>query len=719
MMINLGTRLGRYEIRSKIGEGGMGEVYLAEDTRLRRNVALKILLAELASNKDRMRRFEQEAQAAAALNHPNIATIYEIGEDEGTHFIAMEFIDGVTLRRKIYEERVSLSRLLKYLNQVAEGLSKAHAAGIVHRDLKPDNIMITRDDYAKVLDFGLAKLVEAQRSAGDTDSGPGEVATALMQQYSTPGMIMGTIGYMSPEQASGRVNEIDHRSDIFSFGCILFEAATGQRAFEGKDPWDSLHKIVHAPTPRLKEVNPLAPDDLQRVLRRCLAKEPEKRYQSMKEVALEIDDLQQELKGSMETIFSDQTSSSTRLTTSGSARADEGFWVAVLPFKYRGSNTDMEAFAEGLSEEIVTGLSRFSYLRVIAHISTVRWSGESSDVREIGRALGARYVIEGSLRQAGTKLRLAVQLIDAMTGAHLWAENYERSFSSEAVFDLQDELVPRIVSTVADLHGVLPHTMSEAVRLKPQDQLTPYEAVLRSFSYTVRVTYESLADALACLESAVEKAPNYDDALAMLASLYTQDYGQSFGLATEPLLKGERAARQAIEIAPSNHLAWFGLAQVLFFQKEFQSFAHAAERAAMLNPMDGNSLAFLGVMMTHAGYWERGLELSKRAQQLNPHHPGWYWFANFLYAYFHRDYQGALSAALRVNLPGHWPAQSMIAAAYGQLGEREAADKAIRRLLELRPEITSTVRSEMSKWWGPEELEHFIEGLRKAGLEIA
>src|SRR5205823_2619825 len=228
--------------------------------------------------------------------------------------------------------------------------------------------MITRDDYAKVLDFGLAKLVEPQRSFG-SGSGSSEVATALMQQHSTPGMVMGTIGYMSPEQASGRVNEIDHRSDIFSFGCILFEAATGQRAFEGKDALDSLHKIVHAPTPQLKDVNPLAPDDLQRVVRRCLAKEPEKRYQSMKEVALEIDDLEQELKGLAGAEYSSSAALSTKVTTSGAARADEGFWVAVLPFKYSAADADVAALADGLSEEIVTGLSRFRYLSVVTSAS--------------------------------------------------------------------------------------------------------------------------------------------------------------------------------------------------------------------------------------------------------------------------------------------------------------------------------------------------------------
>jgi len=227
-----GTHLGRYEIRSKIGGGGMGEVYLAEDTQLHRKVALKILPADLATNQDRMRRFTQEAKAAAALNHPNIAHIYEIGEHDGVHFIAMEFVDGLTLREKIHRERTELGKLLRYLQQVAEGLVKAHAAGIVHRDLKTDNIMITVEGHAKILDFGLAKLIE-QRPASLSPEGSSEVATAVMPQHSTPGTVMGTVGYMSPEQAQGRVTELDHRSDIFSFGCLLFEAATGKRAFEG------------------------------------------------------------------------------------------------------------------------------------------------------------------------------------------------------------------------------------------------------------------------------------------------------------------------------------------------------------------------------------------------------------------------------------------------------------------------------------------------------
>ncbi|MEK6325269.1 MAG: protein kinase [Acidobacteriota bacterium] len=324
MAVETGTRLGRYEIRSKIGEGGMGEVYLAEDTQLKRSVALKLLPSDFSQNKDRLRRFEQEAYAIAALNHPNIAHIYEIGETEGTHFIAMEYVEGETLREKIHREKTPLRKLLKYLTQIAEGLAKAHAAGIVHRDLKPDNIMIARDGYAKILDFGLAKLIEPQSPKGSESNASGETATAILAQHSTPGMVMGTVGYMSPEQAQGKIREIDHRSDIFSFGCILYEAATRQKAFEGKDLLDSLHKIVHAPTPQIRDVNPDAPQDLQRIVRRCLAKEPEKRYQSIKDVAIELNEIRQELKDKAELEYSVQPESigSERVSSSQQVKVD-------------------------------------------------------------------------------------------------------------------------------------------------------------------------------------------------------------------------------------------------------------------------------------------------------------------------------------------------------------------------------------------------------------
>src|SRR4051812_17059261 len=265
MIIDEGMRLGRYEVRWKLGQGGMGEVFLARDRELGRDVALKILPAAVASIPDRRNRFIREAQSAAALSHPNIAQIFEIGKHDGIHYIAMEFINGVTLREKIYIEQTELPKLLRHLQHVAEGLAKAHAAGIVHRDLKPDNIMITREDHAKILDFGLAKLIEPQQASGPGSGSVNEAATAILQQHSTPGMILGTAGYMSPEQAQGKTSQIDQRSDIFSFGCILYEAITRHKAFEGKDAIDTLNRIIREPVTPITDFRPDSPEHMQRV----------------------------------------------------------------------------------------------------------------------------------------------------------------------------------------------------------------------------------------------------------------------------------------------------------------------------------------------------------------------------------------------------------------------------------------------------------------------
>src|SRR6266849_2137923 len=284
------TSLSHYRIVARIGAGSMGEVYLAQDTKLDRKVALKILPADLAANQNRMQRFVREAKSAAALNHPNIAHIYEIGESNGVNFIAMEFIDGHTFGDVIQSE-TDLRKLVRYLQHVVEGLSKAHAAGIVHRDLKPDNIMVTRDGHVKILDFGIAKLIETQ-TLSSTSS---EIDTAIIPQHSQPGTVLGTVGYMSPEQARGRTNAIDRRSDIFSVGCILCEAVTGHKAFAGEDAIDTLNKIIRGSPPPITDFRPDASKRLQRIVRRCLAKDPKDRYQTTKALSIELHELRREL----------------------------------------------------------------------------------------------------------------------------------------------------------------------------------------------------------------------------------------------------------------------------------------------------------------------------------------------------------------------------------------------------------------------------------------
>src|SRR6266487_2358806 len=348
------TTLSHYRIVSKIGAGGMGEVYLAQDTKLDRKVALKIMPADLAANHDRMRRFVQEAKAAAALNHPNIAHIYEIGESEGTNFIAMEFVDGKTLREKLHGEKNRLKVVLKHLLQVADGLAKAHASGIVHRDLKPDNIMITRDGHAKILDFGLAKLVETS-GPGLGQSEGGEAPTAVMQQHSVPGMIMGTVGYMSPEQAQAK--PVDQRSDIFSFGCILYEAATGRKPFAGDSIVDTLHKIIYEPAPSITDLNPSASPDLQRVIRKCLAKEPEKRYQTIRDTANDLEELLEEMKGTSDIERSVAPSTST--TTSSAPRSTDEHVRAQ-------STASVNQQSASSAEYVITGIKQHKLALVIA-----------------------------------------------------------------------------------------------------------------------------------------------------------------------------------------------------------------------------------------------------------------------------------------------------------------------------------------------------------------
>jgi serine/threonine protein kinase len=552
----------------------MGEVYRATDTKLGRDVALKVLPQNVASDPERLARFQREARAVAALNHPNVVTLYSVEESDGVHFLTMELIEGQPLDRMISANGLPAERIVEIASALAEALAAAHEKGILHRDLKPANVMVTNEGRVKVLDFGLAKDV-----GGETSN----EATLTSAEPTQAGIVMGTPAYMSPEQVAGRT--LDHRTDIFSLGVVLHEMATGRRPFEGASSAELVSSILRDNPPLVTEVRSELPSDLARVIRRCLEKDPRYRMQTARDVSNEFRDLARLRARS--TPASTRTSRSAPAPDSGATRAEDGFWVAVLPFKCLGSNADLTAFADGLTDDIVTGLSRFSYLRVIARSSTASYARETVDVRAAAKQLGARYVMEGSVRQAGAKVRIAVQLVDATSGAGLWAETYDRAFQSEAMLELLDDVVPRIVCTVADTQGILPHNMTEALRNRDPETFTPYEALLRSFGHNQRVNAAEHQVARAALERAVQQPPDRADCWAMLAWLYREEYTHGFNLRPDPLGRALAAARRAVDIAPSNHLAHAALATTLFFLHELGAFRASAERSLALNSMDG------------------------------------------------------------------------------------------------------------------------------------
>ncbi|PWT89247.1 MAG: hypothetical protein C5B55_11690 [Blastocatellia bacterium] len=652
------STLSHYRIVSKIGEGGMGEVYLAQDTNLDRKVALKVLPADVAGNDDLMRRFVQEAKSAAALNHPNIATIHDIGESDGTNFIAMEFIDGHTLRTEIHQERAPLQKLLKYMQQVAEGLAKAHAAGIVHRDLKPDNVMITGDGHPKILDFGLAKLVEQQPV---TTADSSEIATAVMSpQHSTPGAIMGTVGYMSPEQAKAK--PVDQRSDIFSFGCVLYEAATGRKPFTADSMVETLHKIISEPPPAITEINPNAPAELQRIIRKCLAKEPEKRYQSIRETANDLEEVIEELKGvgdiersvvpsnpgsrvagsAQSTHSVTHSASSAEYVVNGikshklavaavavlivallaggywfwsgrRARADQIKSIAVMPFVYESSNTDIEYLSDGITETLIKSLSNLQSLDVKPRSAVFRYKGKDTDLQTIGRELDVQAILTGRLVQRGDQITLSLELVDAQRNRVIWTDQYQRkpselvSLQSQIAKDVSTRLTPKFSS-------------AEETKVTKSATSDPeaYQAYLKGRYYWNRRAAENIKKAIEQFKIATDRDPNYALAFAGLADCYVV-LPEYTGIPTSETIEhakayAERALSLDGELAePHATLAWVNesLWQWAEAEKEFK-------RAIEVNPNYPTAYHWYSIFLRNMGRYDESAAIIARAHELDP-----------------------------------------------------------------------------------------------------
>ena len=631
MTLSAGTKLGPYEIQSTLGAGGMGEVYRARDTRLGRDVAVKVLPVSVASDQERLRRFEQEARSASALNHPNIVTIHDVGQTNGVSWIAMELVDGSSLRQVIAGGALPLKRSLSVGTQIAEGLARAHASGIVHRDLKPENVMVTSDGLVKILDFGLAKA-----SASET-ADASQVATATQQTEA--GVVLGTVGYMSPEQATGRA--VDYRSDQFALGAILYEMATGRRAFQGASAVETLSKILRDDPEPLDRVEPGVPESLVWIVQRCLSKEPEERYQSTRDLARDLagvrDRTGEAVASASRAVAPSRLRSVLWIGTAAVVAAAASFWfgahrhsrpadarpaedersIAVLPFQNVGGRPEDEYFSDGMTDSLITEVAKVNSLLVTARNSAFRYKGAAPDVRKVGEDLGVRYVLEGSVQRAGDSVRVNAQLIDARTGYGLWAEKYDRPMRE--VFALQDDISKNVVAalklTLASPAGAAHGPLT------PTPRLEAYDAYLRGVFYANAVSWLEKEKSLPYLEQAVALEPNFAAAHAALAWQYAR---KSFerdpdrrwqekgfveiekALAIDPNLADAYAARGFLSWTLLNHFP-------------HERAAADYRRAIELNPSLGRAHSGLASLYLHVGLLDEALEQYRRALKIDPH----------------------------------------------------------------------------------------------------
>jgi serine/threonine-protein kinase len=667
-----GYSLGHYRITSKIGAGGMGEVYLAEDTKLDRKVAIKFLNEEFSRDADKLRRFVQEAKAASALNHPNILTVYEIGESEGKNYIAAEFIEGETLRETLSsKEPISLNAILKIGIQVAEALSAAHAAGIIHRDIKPENIMIRRDGYTKVLDFGLAKLTEKKKS--DKISLEGETK-AFVQ--TNPGTVMGTVSYMSPEQARGK--EIDARTDIWSLGVVLYEMLAGKLPFQGETVNHAIVSILEKEPLLLENV----PEELQRIVRKALTKDADERYQTVRDLLIDLKNLRRtlDIQGELERsvipnrastgqieenateIYNQKSIEETNKETGAkttqnitnsssleyavtqakshklasaiigivllgiiSTAAYFAFFaksgvkqiesIAVMPFQNESGNADNEYLSDGMTETLISNLSQIPNLNVKARSTVFRYKGIDKDPQTIGKELNVQAILNGRVIQRGEQLILNLELVDAKTENVIWSEQYARkqgdlvSLQSEIARDVSNKLRTRLSG--AEQNQIAKNYTQNA---------EAYQLYLKGRYYWNKRTEADIKRSIEYFNQAIAVDPTYALAYAGLADAYqvlpsyTDDPPPEV---TYP--KARAAAQKALEIDATLAEPHAALGVVLHeYEWNFAEAEKEFKRAIELNPNYASAHQWYCEYLRSMGRFDEAITEIKRAQQLDP-----------------------------------------------------------------------------------------------------
>ena len=572
MPLTPGATLGPYTITAELGHGGMGVVYTAQDPRLKRQVAIKLLTADLTRDETAKQRFLQEAQAASALDHPNICTIFEINEtDDGQLYLVMAYYEGETLKQRIERGPLALDEAVDIATQVGRGLAEAHGAGIVHRDIKPANLLIAKGGVVKILDFGLAKLAGTE---GVTQTGT----------------TVGTVAYMSPEQARGQ--EVDHRTDIWSLGVVLYETLTGQQPFRGENLLAISNAILESQPVSLTRLRAGTSPALARVVTRSLANSRDGRYQS-------VADLLGELR--------DATGSATKAASEPDVPS-----IAVLPFANMSADPEQEYFCEGMAEEIIDALARLDGLRVVARTSAFQFKGLSPDLREVGEKLNVRTVLEGSVRKAGNRLRINAQLINTEDGYHLWSERYDRDMDD--VFAVQDEIARTVVEK---LKVKLLGKRDAPMIAPPTDNLEAYNLCLKARHYIARHT--GLEKALECLTQALAVEPTYARAHAGVALVQTMSAILGTARPGEVMPTAKEAALKALAIDERVADAHFALAMVLdYFEWNWSEAEHEYRRALELNPGDSQARSFFAVMLGRMGHMDNSLAEARSAVERDP-----------------------------------------------------------------------------------------------------
>ena len=642
------TILSHYRIVSKIGAGGMGEVYLAQDTKLDRKVALKILPAEVVADRNRVSRFVQEAKSASALNHPSIITIYEIDQADSVYFIATEFIDGETLREWVQHAPMKLGEVLDVAAQVASALAAAHAGGIVHRDIKPENVMLRRDGIVKVLDFGLAKLMDPE------EVGAEDATRQLVKTHA--GMVMGTVAYMSPEQARGL--QVDARTDIWSLGVVLYEMLTGRPPFEGPTTSDLIVSVLEREPPSLGDETPAG---LQRIVTKMLRKDREQRYQSVRDLLLDLKSLGEEVEfegkwkrstAPTETAVATKSEVAAKISSaeyvvreirthkliaagallvlafgtaalyyftrshiSNTPTSNETIGsVAVLPFANAAQDPNAEYLADGITESLINRLSQLSGLKVMSSGSVFRYKGKQQDAQKVGNELNVRVVLTGSVKQVGEQLIINVSLDDAKDNHRIWGEQYVRKFAD--VLAVQSEIAQEVSSS---LRLKLTRGDEQQLARRYTSNVEAYQLYLKGRYHLAKLTPPEIQTGVSYFQQAIDMDPSYALAYAGLADAY-----RTFGLVGEMpptgfFPKAKAAAQKGIEIDDALADAHAELGFTMFwYDWDWNAAENQLKRALDLNPNSADAHLFYAHLLSNIGRHAEGLAEVKRARELDP-----------------------------------------------------------------------------------------------------